>query len=185
MADLTNHFPYAPYTGIDVTESSAYQFNQPGVFEIVCQQDADLRALINVSHVENFSEISSKTDNNKLKPLIYTHAALMGTIFGVLLPVGAYLAYQYLAIVHIVIQAISLVGGLAGLITVVVYVELTHKHHIQFPIHGVIGLALLLLMLVMPFLRVHKNLRKYHHKLGHIVVFFGMANVLLVSKHLR
>lgn len=117
--------------------------------------------------------------------MIYTHAAMMGTIFGVVLPIGAYLAYQYFAIAHFVIQLISVFGALAGLVIVVVYVELTHKHHIQFPIHGVIGLALLLLMMVMPFLRLHKKLKTYHHKLGHIVVYFGMANVLLVRKHLR
>ena len=120
--------------------------------------------------------------DSKLKPMIYTHAAVMGTIFGVVLPIGAYLAYQYFAVAHFVIQVISVIGGLAGLVIVVTYVELTHQHHIQFPIHGVIGLALLLLMVVMPFLRVHKNLKKYHHRLGHIVVFFGMANVLLVRK---
>ena len=114
--------------------------------------------------------------------MVYTHAAVMGTIFGVVLPIGAYLAYQYFAIAHFVIQLISLVGGLAGLVIVVTYVELTHKHHIQFPIHGVVGLALLLLMVTMPFLRVHKKLRKYHRRLGHVVVFFGMANVLLVRK---
>lgn len=114
--------------------------------------------------------------------MLYTHAAVMGTIFGVILPIGAYLAFQYFAVAHFIIQVISLIGGLAGLVIVVTYVELTHKHHIRFPIHGVVGLSLLLLMVVMPFLRVHKNLKTCHHRLGHIVVFFGMANVLLVRR---
>ncbi len=150
------------------------------MFELACQQDGDLTARINVSYLENASEASSNILDSKLKPMLYTHAAVMGTIFGVVLPIGAYLAYQYLAVAHFVIQVISLVGGLAGLVIVVTYIELTHKNHIQFPIHGVVGLGLLVLMVVMPFLRVHKNLKKYHHRLGHIVVFFGMANVLLV-----
>lgn len=114
--------------------------------------------------------------------MIYTHAAVMGITFGIALPIGAYLAYQYYVIAHFVIQLFSLIGGLTGLIVVVVYVELTHKRHIRFPIHAVVGLALLLLMIIMPALRVHKNLRNHHHKLGHIVVYFGMANVLLVRK---
>lgn len=151
------------------------------MFEIVCQEDSELRALINVTNTsQNASEI---TINSTLEPLIYSHAAVMGITFGVLIPLGVYLAYQYLAVVHIAIQVVSIIAALTGFVIIVTYVEVTHKRHFQFPIHGVVGLGLILLLLIMPFLQLHRRLREHHHKLGQIVAFFGMANVLLVSEH--
>lgn len=147
------------------------------MFEIACQEDRSLRALITVNDIGNTSE----TTNDKLKPLLYTHVTLMGLVFGVLLPIGAYLAYHYFTIVHVVVQAISMLAALLGLIMVVVYVELTHGKHFQFPIHGAIGMGLLLFMLIMPLLRLHKTVKIFHPKLGHVIVFFGMTNVIVVS----
>lgn len=175
------------HIGIDVSHVSSYQFNEPGKFEIVCQEDDELRALILVDygHSTNTSEAEGATEmaavRDTLLPLLYSHAAVMGITFGILFPVGAYMAYHYFTTVHIVLQAISMIGTVSGLVLVVVYVELTHEHHFRFPIHGVVGLALILLVLIMPFLRLHRRVREYHHKLGQIVAFFGMANVLLVS----
>ena len=140
--------------------------------------------LINVGNTSTL-ENATKTVavNDSLKPLLYSHAAVMGLTFGVLFPVGAYMAYHYFTTVHIIIQAISMLGTTFGFIVIIVYVEKTHSHHFQFPIHGVVGLALVLLILIMPFLHLHRRVKKYHHKLGQIVAFFGMANVLLVSTY--
>lgn len=136
-------------------------------------------------NVRNTSKNASETAiDSKLEPLVYSHAAVMGITFGILLPMGAFLAYHYFAVVHIVIQVISLIAALVGLVIIVTYVEVTNKSHFQFPIHGVVGLALILLLLIMPFLRLHRRLREHHHKLGQIVAFFGMANVLLVREHM-
>ena len=65
---------------------------------------------------------------------------------------------------------------------VVVYVELTSGEHYHFPIHGVLGLALLVaVLLVMPAFLLQKQWRTWHRRCGHVVAFFGMANVLVVS----
>lgn len=141
-------------------------------------EDNQLRTLINVGNAS-----ANETARDVLKPILYSHAAVMGIVFGVLLPIGAYMAYHYFTIVHLVIQIISVIGALVGLVLVLVYAQLSHEQHFRFPIHGVVGLALVLLVMVAPFLRVHKRLTRYHRKLGQIVTFFGMANVLLVSKH--
>ena len=175
-----------PPTGIDVSHTSSHQFNNPGNFGIVCQEDKELRALINV---RNTSENASETViDSKLEPLIYSHAAVMGITFGVLLPIGAILAYHYFVVVNIVFQVISVIAALVGFAIIVTYVEITHKSHFRFPIHGVVGLALILLLILLlvitALLRLHRRLIEYHHKLGQIVAFFGMANVLLVSEHM-
>ena len=148
-------------------------------------EDDQLRTLINVGNVSTtlVELMANETTQDVLKPILYSHAAVMGIVFGVLLPIGAYMAYHYFTIVHLVIQVISVVGALVGLVLVVVYAQLSHEQHFRCPIHSVVGLGLVLLVLVAPVLRVHRRLTRYHRKLGQIVTFFGMANVLLVSKH--
>lgn len=166
---------------VDVSDTSSYQFNNPGTFEIVCQDNNELRAMINVGNSSENATHSEIIVDNKLMPLVYSHAAVMGVTFGVLLPIGAYMAYHYFVVVHVVIQIISIIAAMIGFVIIVTYVEVTHKTHFRFPIHGVVGLALILLVLIMPFLRLHRRVRQYHHKLGQIMAFFGIANVLLVS----
>ena len=172
----------SPHTGIDVSHTSSYQFNEPGIFEIVCMEDDQLRTLINVGNI-TMTSVKISTANEGLEPILYSHASVMGLVFGVLLPIGVYAAYHYFTILGIVIEVISVIGSLVGLVLIVVYAELSNNQHFRFPIHGVVGLALVLLLLVLPFLRVHRRVARYHRKLGQVVAFFGMANVLLVSKH--
>ena len=115
-------------------------------------------------------------------PMLYTHAALMGITFGILLPLGAFLAHHEKFLIHKVTQPTGLLLALIGFVMVLVYVSLAHGQHFRFLIHGVVGLALLLLaLLVMPALLLHKPWRKWHRRCGHVVAFFGMGNVLLVS----
>lgn len=101
--------------------------------------------------------------------------------FGVLLPVGAFMAHHQVKLVHKVVQPLGLLLALVGLVMVIVYVQLTNGKHFRPLIHAVLGLALLILaVLGMPILLLKKQ-RTWHKKCGQIVVFFGMANILLVS----
>lgn len=126
---------------------------------------------------------SNETDESqKYIQLLYTHVAIMSAVFAVLLPVGAFLAYHQITLAHKITQPIGIVLSLIGFVMVIVYVQLSHGNHFRYLIHGVIGLALLIMVLfVMPLLLVTKCSRNWHHKVGHIIAFFGMGNILLVS----
>lgn len=128
----------------------------------------------------------------RYRPLLYTHAAVMGMVFGVLLPLGAFLAHHRVLLVHRVLQPIGLLLATVGLVLVVVYVELSGGKHFAHLVHGVVGLvlliaavlgmpALILLPMVKAVERKVKNMRTWHRRCGHVVAFFGMGNVLVVS----
>ena len=127
-------------------------------------------------------EGGEEDDNSHLRPLLYTHAALMAAAFGLLFPVAAYLYYQGVTLGYKILLPIAVIVALSGFVLVVVYVQLTSKDHFDYFIHGVVGVALLVFaLLAMPVLLLHKKLRVYHFRLGHVVAFFGMGNILLVS----
>lgn len=170
-----------------------HQFHKVGTFRLSCQAE-EIDALITVSEPvssrpsilassdANNCSNSSISDQSHLLPLLYTHVALMAAAFGVLFPVGAFLHYHGVAMAYKILLPVGIVLSLCGLVLVLVYVELAGKSHFYSPIHGALGLALLLMAVVgMPLLLLHKKSRLYHFRMGHIVSFFGMGNVLLVS----
>lgn len=149
-----------------------------GSFLLSCQDDEELAATIIVMEREETEE----EDKSHLHPLLYTHVALMAAAFGVLFPMAAFLYYHGVVLGYKILLPIAMLLALCGLVLVVVYVQLTSKEHFDFIIHGTVGVALLVLALLgMPLLLLHKKLRVYHFRLGHVVAFFGMGNILLVS----
>lgn len=151
-------------------------FEEPGSYEIYCTVDTDLSVQITVVDGDD------DHDDESYKAVVYVHAGLMAVAFGILLPVGAFLAHQRIMLVHKITQPLGILLAVAGFVMVVVYVELNDKDHFDELIHSVLGFALILLvLLVMPVLLVHKKWRQWHRRCGHVVAFFGMGNVLLVS----
>jgi len=163
--------------------SSSYQFTEAGSYEIYCTEDNSLRASVVVFNGSNCTATETQDSGpGQYSPVLYTHAALMGITFGILLPLGAFLAHHEKFLIHKVTQPTGLLLAFVGFVMVIVYVSLAHGQHFRFLIHGVVGLALLLLaLLVMPTLLLYKPIRKWHRRCGHVVAFFGMGNVLLVS----
>ncbi len=154
---------------------TSYQFNSPGNYLVTCERDTSLQAAVIVMGTP------SPPLQNNLLPLLYTHAALMATAFGVLLPIGAFLAYNKVKLAHKIVQPLGIMLALIGFVLVIVFVQFTHGKHFRYLIHSLLGLVLLLLAtLVMPLLLLRKP-RTWHKKTGQIVTFFGMGNVLLVS----
>lgn len=152
-----------------------------GSFVLSCQDDDEVAVTIIVGEVGEMSE--EEDDTSHLRPLLYTHAALMATAFGVLFPVAAFLYHHSVTLGYKILLPIAMVLALCGLVLVVVYVQLTSREHFDFLVHGAVGVALLVLaLLVMPLLLLFKKSRVYHFRLGHVVAFFGMGNVLVVSK---
>ena len=73
------------FSCLHTATTSFFQFTEPGSYEVFCTEDPSLNASVQV--VEMQSE-------GPYKPLLYTHAALMGITFGILLPLGAFLAHH-------------------------------------------------------------------------------------------
>jgi hypothetical protein len=163
---------YPPYIGVN-----RHQFLEVGNFHLSCEDDQDVSATIVVR------EAPLEDDASHLRPLLYTHAALMAAAFGFLLPLAAFLYYQGVTLGYKVLLPMAMAFALCGLVLIVVYVQLTTEEHIiNSVIHSVVGIVLLaLLLLMMPVLLLQRTLRKYHFKVGHVVAFFGMGNVLMVS----
>ena len=154
------------------------------MYKLFCEEEDNSSNILATILVGNVSlSRSNETDRSqKYIELLYIHVAIMGAVFGVLFPVGAFLAYHQITLAHKFTQPIGIAMALVGFVMVVVYVQLSHGDHFRYLIHGVIGLALLIMVLfVMPLLLVSERSRKWHHKVGHIIVFFGMGNILLVS----
>ena len=158
--------------------TSFFQFTEPGSYEVFCTEDPSLNASVQVIEMQ----VVEMQAEGLYNPLLYTHAALMGITFGILLPLGAFLAHHQKFTIHKITQPTGILLALVGFIMVLVYVSLSHGRHFRFLIHGVVGLALLLLtFLLMPALLFRKPWHKWHRRCGHVIAFFGMANVLLVS----
>ena len=128
-------------------------------------------------------EVEGSAELTHLRPLLYTHVALMAAAFGVLLPVAVFLYYHGVTLGYKILLPTAMVTAVCGLILVVVYVQLTSDDgHFRFLIHGATGVALVgLMVLGLPLLLLQKKLRVYHFRLGHVLAFFGLGNILLVS----
>lgn len=152
-----------------------HRFEEAGSFVLSCSDDEDVATTIVVAE-----PAKEEAENKRLHPLLYTHVALMAAAFGVLLPVAAFLYYHGVSLGYKVLLPIVMVLATCGFVLVVVYVQLTSRKHFHYFIHGVVGVALVALVLLgMPLLLVHQKLRVFHFRLGHAVAFFGMGNVLL------
>lgn len=148
---------------------------------LICKDDASINATIVVRSRSN-TTTREEVASNRFGPLLYTHVTIMAVTFGVLFPIAVFLQYHKISLAYKIILPITIGLAVCGFIMVVAYVQLAGRKHFGFLIHGVVGLVLLILtVLGMPLLLLHKKTRIYHFRVGHIVAFFGMAQVLLVS----
>ncbi len=160
-----------------------YLFKEPGSYEVYCTLDSSISCQVTVVDGENTTVNSDDDDEEKdrYKAVIYIHAGLMALSFGVLLPLGAFLAHYRVLLVHKITQPLGILLAISGFVFAIVYVELNGREHFDELIHGVLGLVLVLLvLLVMPALLIRRKWRCWHRRCGHIIAFFGMGNVLLV-----
>lgn len=114
----------------------------------------------------------------------------MFVTFGIILPLGAFLASVKQLIAHVILQICGQIATTLGLILGLVYVQLNHGNLQHFSqLHSIIGLFIIFLVLILqPFLKVIssvKLLKKegkiWHKRLGIAVVFFGLSNIFIVS----
>ena len=165
--------------------SNYYQFNTVGSYQLSCEENSNFAVTISVVNRTVDTECEEDDQAGRYGALLYTHAGIMAISFGVLLPLGAFLAHHKQFLLHKITQPVGIVLALTGFILVLVYVQLSAEKHFRFFIHGVVGLGLMVLVfLLMPVLLLRKQWRKWHRRCGHVVAFFGMANVLLVCIYL-
>ena len=117
--------------------------------------------------------------NDITEGLLFSHASVMSVSFGVLLPVGAMLAASGSPFAHKIFQPGGIVLAIVGYGLVLAYIEVEEKRHFN-TVHSFVGFFLILLILVMPFIRLRRELHHIHRKCGVVIVFYGMINVLLV-----
>lgn len=157
-----------------------------GTYELSCEENSSIAVAIAVVDTMVDTECEDDDDAGQYGALLYTHAGIMGLTFGILLPLGAFLAHHKQYLLHKITQPVGIVLALTGFVLVVVYVELSTEKHFRFLIHGVVGLGLMVtVFLLMPVLLLQKQWRKWHGRCGHVVAFFGMANVLLVRVYVN
>lgn len=149
----------------NVTEDDIEQQCKSSTFEVKLSRSYDCDEC---SYKENFSE-----------GLILSHASIMSVCFGILLPVGVFLATNGSPFAHKIFQPGGIILAIVGYGLVLVYIEVEEKKHFN-SVHAIVGFSLVLLTALMPFLRLRKDLHYLHKKCGIIIVFYGMANVLLV-----
>lgn len=106
----------------------------------------------------------------------------MAAAFAVLLPIGVFLRHYDHSLAYFVILPIAWILSIIGLVVVVIYIQLTDKHHVQLVIHAVVGYILMFVFVLgLPLLLLHHKLRVYHTRLGHVVMVFGLKNILTVQ----
>lgn len=110
--------------------------------------------------------------------LIYAHAACMGLAFGLMFPIGAFLAYTGHHKIHIPIQLTSLAIAVTGFILIVTSIESRGGSHFDNP-HSVAGLIILIAAFFLQPVAIYFRQREVHHKNGSFVVLSGMMNVFL------
>ena len=156
-------------------DTTQHQFKEAGTFVLSCMEDAEIAMTITV--------IKEEKEEKSEKAILYIHVALMLTAFGIVFPIAAFLNHHRVNLAYKILHPFGLIPAVCGLVAIVVYVQLAdRKEHFDFLIHSVVGLALLVLvLLIMPVLILFQKTRAYYFSAGHIVAFFGMGNVLLVS----
>lgn len=129
------------------------------------------------THATDCDECTFKNDISE--GLLFSHASIMSISFGILLPVGALLAASGSSFAHKILQPGGIILGVVGYGLVVAHIEVEEKGHFN-TVHSFVGFFLVLLMVLMPFMRLRKELHYIHKKCGVVIVFYGMTNVLLV-----
>ena len=132
---------------------------------------------LNVAGGDCDDECSFK--NDIAEGLLFSHASIMSVSFGILLPVGAMLAASGSPFAHKIFQPGGIVLAIVGYGLVLAYIEVEDKRHFN-TVHSFVGFFLIMLILVMPFIRLRRELHYVHRKCGVVIVFYGMINVLLV-----
>ena len=163
-----------------------YKFTAPGNYLLYCEEDPAINASISVvnesTHVPN---LSNNDNNNRYKALLFVHVAAMMTGFGALLPIGAFAAHHEKMVLHKITQPLGVLLAVVGVSAIVVYNQLSGAGHFRRGggvVHGGVGLVLVgVACVVMPLLLLCRSWRAWHRRCGHLVVFFGMGNTLLVS----
>ena len=169
-----------------VTSATSLELTEEGTYRLHCKENESIYATVTVA-------AATDEPTTRYRPLLYTHASVMGVVFGILLPIGAFLAHHRVLLVHRILQPIGLLLALVGLVLVIVYVELSERKHFGSLVHGVTGLGLLITtVLTMPTLillpsvkaleRKLHFLRTWHRRSGHAVAFLGIGNVLVVRE---
>ena len=118
--------------------------------------------------------------NDVSEGLLFSHASIMSVSFGILIPVGALLAANGSPFAHKIVQPGGIILGLVGYGLVLAYLEVEEKGHFN-TVHSCVGFCLVLVVILMPFIRLRRELHHIHKKCGVVIVFYGMTNVLLVS----
>lgn len=118
--------------------------------------------------------------NDVSEGLLFSHASIMSVSFGILIPVGALLAANGSPFAHKIVQPGGIVLALVGYGLVLAYLEVEEKGHFN-TVHSCVGFCLVLVIILMPLIRLRKELHHIHKKCGVVIVFYGMTNVLLVS----
>ena len=155
------------------SDSAQYLFQKAGKFYMHCLGDEGFNATIVVE--DSMDEVSPL-----FLPFVYTHVALMALVFAVLLPIGVFLYHCQHSVTYFVFLVSSWLLSILGLVAVV-YIQFTEKKHVQEKIHAVVGYILMIVFVLgLPLLLLHRKLKAYHTRLGHVVVVFGLANVLTV-----
>eukprot|EP00731_Ephydatia_muelleri_P027882 Em0019g755a len=137
--------------GVVNVSDASYTFDSNGDFLLQCSKIPATRAAIRVVSSCSSSSSSSNSNSNSSQaqstasylPLLYAHAAAMILTFGVLLPVGAFMAHNRKHLVHKLMQPATTVLGLAGLALVVAYVQMTSRAHFRQTVHAVVGVVVL------------------------------------------
>ena len=190
---------------INTGGSASYQFTKKGVYHVKASNLSTYRhSIVVLEHdVNNVSEGDIEMQCSSSAPeqgisrddcdecsykenfsegLILSHASIMSVCFGILLPVGVFLATNGSPFAHKIFQPGGIILAIVGYGLVLVYIEVEEKKHFN-SAHAIMGFSLVLLTALMPFLRLRKDLHYLHKKCGIVIVFYGMANVLLVSTY--
>ena len=145
--------------------------------DYIQQQCASVSSWDNAAGAIDCDECSFR--NDIAEGLLFSHASVMSVSFGVLLPVGAMLAASGNPFAHKIFQPGGIILAIVGYGLVLAYIEVEEKRHFN-TVHSFVGFFLVLLIVLMPFMRLRRELHYVHKKCGVIIVFYGMTNVLLV-----
>lgn len=116
-------------------------------------------------------------DYTSYRHLIEVHAACMFSAFGVILPIGAFLAYTGFHKRHIFFQVTGVCVGVVGGIFAIVFVQKTTGHHLSNP-HHLMGVFILFLAAIVQPTAILKKNRAIHHKNGAAIIGFGLMNII-------
>jgi len=117
--------------------------------------------------------------NDYAEGLLLSHASIMSVSFGILLPIGVLLVTNGSPFAHKILQPGGIILAVVGCGLVLAYIEVEERKHFN-TVHSFVGFFLVLLILLMPFMRLRRELHYVHKKCGVVIVFYGMINVLLV-----